>query len=154
MAGANEQFFENWKRQVDTCLKLMDAVVEASAKMRAAQLAAAQETHRRVAELEKAVAEAGSAQEVCSAQWDWTLATCERSAAYWRSLFEAMAEANGRMARCAQDGVQVASAGQAGEVPATGFEAVDNIYREMLKTSQRLLEYTTGAGTEQPKKAA
>jgi len=130
---------------VDTCLKLMDAVVEASAQVRAAQLAAAQETHRRVVELEKAVAEASSAQEAWSAQWSWTLATCERSAAYWRSLFTAMTEANGRLAQCMQDGMGGARADGAGAaLPATGLAAVDQAYRDMLQTSQQFLHSAAG----------
>jgi len=164
MTNGTERFFEAWKKQAEVSVRMMDAVVEATAKMRGTQLSAANETHERTQALEKALADAGNAQEMWGAQWNWALATCERSAAYWRSLFEAMAEANGRMARCVQDGMQCASKAQAGEANATGFAAVDGVYREMLKSSQRLLESATGvfqatalepvAIADQPKKAA
>jgi len=96
MTNGTERFFEAWKKQAEVSVRMMDAVVEATAKMRGTQLSAANETHERTQALEKALADAGNAQEMWGAQWNWALATCERSAAYWRSLFEAMAEANGR----------------------------------------------------------
>ena len=67
------------------------------------------------------------------AQWNWALAGCERSAAYWRNLFEAMTEANSRIARCMQEGASAAGPLPfSGELPATGFQAVDSAYREMI----------------------
>ena len=75
MAGETDQFFEAWKKQVDTSLRVMDAVVESAAKMRATQLSAANETHERMQALEKALADAKSAQEMWGAQWNWALAT-------------------------------------------------------------------------------
>lgn len=146
MAGATDPFFEAWKKQVDTSLRLMDSVVEAAAKMRATQLSAANETHERMQALEKALADAKSAQEMWGAQWSWALATCERSAAYWRALFEAMTEANGILGRCLQDGMQGAVAAPSGDgIPSTGLAAMDKAYREMLENSQKLLQFTTGA---------
>jgi hypothetical protein len=146
MAGETDQFFEAWKKQVDTSLRVMDAVVESAAKMRATQLAAATETHERMQALEKALADAKSAQEMWGAQWNWALASCERSAAYWRALFEAMTEANSIMGRCLQDGMQGAVAAPSGiGIPSTGLAAMDDAYREMLKNSQKLLQFTTGA---------
>lgn len=164
MTDGTEQFFDAWRKQVAVSVRMMDAVVEATAKMRGTQLSAANETHECTRALEKALADASNAQELWGAQWNWALATCERSTAYWRGLFEAMTEANGKMARCVQDGMQGAAKGQAVGAPATGIEAIDGAYREMFKTSQRLLEYATGtlgAATrqadtiaDQPKKAA
>lgn len=146
MAGQTDQFFEAWKKQVDTSLRVMDSVVEAAAKMRATQLSAANETHERMQALEKALADAKSAQEMWGAQWNWALATCERSATYWRALFETMTEANSIMGRCLQDGMQGAVPAPSGDgIPSAGLAAMDNAYREMLKNSQKLLEFTTGA---------
>jgi hypothetical protein len=48
MAGETDQFFEAWKKQVDTSLRVTDAVVESAAKMRATQLSAANETRERM----------------------------------------------------------------------------------------------------------
>lgn len=146
MANGMDPFFDAWKKQVDTSVRMMDAVVEATAKMRSAQLSAANETHQRTQALEKSLADAKSAQELLGAQWNWALASCERSAAYWRNLFEAMNEANGKMACCMQEGVKAAvPARTEGATPSTGFAVVDNAYREMLKTSQQFLQYTAKA---------
>jgi len=106
--SGTEQFFEAWKRQVETGVRAMDAVVEATAKMRAAQLDAANETHRRAQDLEKALLDAKTPQELWNAQWNWAVACSERSAAYWRNLFQAMTEANGAIARGAQEAASVA----------------------------------------------
>jgi hypothetical protein len=146
MTNGTEQFFEGWKKQVDTSVRMMDAVVEATAQMRAAQLSAANETHERVQALEKALAEARNAQEIWGAQWNWALASCERSAAYWRTLFETMTQASGTVGRCVQDSMKGAVAAPSADgIPSTGFAAVDNAYREMLKSSQHLLQYSANA---------
>ena len=146
MTTGTEQFFDAWKKQVETSARIMDAVVDATAKMRAAQLTAATEAHKRTQALETALADAKTAQELWGAQWNWALASCERSAAYWRSLFEAMTQANGDVARCMQDVAKGAVPAQSGDgMPSTGFPAMDNAYREMLKTSQQLLQYTASA---------
>jgi hypothetical protein len=100
------RMFENWKRQVEAGVRAMDAVVEATARMRTAQLEAANETHQRALELEQKLASAMTAQELWQVQWEWTLACGQRSAEYWRHLFEAMSQAGGGVARCVQDGLQ------------------------------------------------
>ena len=151
----SEQFFDSWQKQVEASVRMMDAVIEAAAKMRAVQVSAAKEMQESAQALQKALADAKDAQQLWSAQWNWALATGERSAAYWRSLFDAMNEANGILARGMQEGIPgMTQMPSGGALPATGFEAVDNIYREMLKTSQHLLGYATATSASQPKKAA
>jgi hypothetical protein len=149
MTNAMEPFFDAWKQQVETSVRVMDALVEADAKLRSSQLSAANETHERAQALEKALADCRNAQELWGAQWNWALATCERSAAYWRNLFEVMQEANAKMARCVQERVQGAAQAQqgalgGGELPATGFPAFDQAYRELLKASQQFFPAMTG----------
>ena len=162
MAEPADQILEQWRKHAEAGLRMMDAVVEATTHMREAQLAASQETHERVKTLQKSLAAAKSAQEMWGEQWNWALASCERTAAYWRNLYEAMNEANGKIARCMQEGA--AAAGPlpfSGELPATGFEVVDKAYREMIKSSQQFLQSATSAfappaaqGREAAKKAA
>jgi len=142
MVTGTEQFFEAWKKQVETSIHAMDAVVEAAAKLRSAQLSSANETHERIQVLEQALADAKTAQELWSAQWNWALASCERSAAYWRSLFEVMTQANGTVQHCLQEGMKGALPAQSEiGVPSAGFAAMDNTYRELLKNSQQMLQY-------------
>jgi hypothetical protein len=146
MADAADQFLEHWKKQAEAGVRMMDALVEATARMRESQLAAAQETHERAQALQKSLAAAKSAQEMWGEQWNWTLASCERSAAYWRNLFEAMNEANGKIVRCMQDEAKAAGPLPfTGELPSTGFQTVDSAYRDMLKTSQQFLQSAASA---------
>lgn len=161
MADGTDRILEQWRKHAEAGVRMMDAVVEATTRMREAQLAAAQETHERVQALQKSLAAAKSAQEMWGEQWNWALASCERSAAYWRNLFEAMNEANGKITRCMQEGAS--SAGPlpfSGDLPSTGFQTVDNAYREMMKTSQQFLQSAASAfgapaaAREEVKKAA
>ena len=146
MADGTDQLLEQWRKHAEAGVRMMDAMVEATAKLRAAQLAAAQETHERAQALQKSLAAAKSAQEMWGEQWNWTLASCERSAAYWRNLFEAMNEANGKLVGCMREGANVAGPLQfGGELPSTGLQAVDDAYREMFKTSQQFLQSATSA---------
>ncbi len=146
MADGPDQILEQWRKHAEAGVRMMDAVVEATSHMREAQLAAAQETHERVQALHKSLAAAKSAQEMWGEQWNWALTSCERSATYWRNLFEAMNAANGKIARCMQEGTSASGPLPfSGDLPSTGFQVVDNAYREMVKSSQQFLQTATSA---------
>src|SRR3990172_10482888 len=117
MASGGEQFFEVWKQQVNAGLQILDALVEADAKMRAAQFAAANETHQRTVEAERLLAGAKDAQELWNAQCTWASENAERAAAYWREQFEAMTEANARILKLMQERMQAAAPVEAGTQP-------------------------------------
>lgn len=146
MADPRDELLEQWRKHAEGGVRMMDALVEATTRMREAQLAAARETHERMQALQKSLVAAKNAQEMWGEQWNWTLASCERSAAYWRNLFEAMTEANSRIARCMQEGASAAGPLPfSGDLPSTGFQAVDSAYREMIKSSQQFLQSATKA---------
>lgn len=146
MASGTEQFFEVWKQQVNAGLQILDTLVEATAKVRAAQFAAANETHRRTVEAEKLLAGAKDAQALWNAQCTWASENAERAAAYWREQFEAMSEANARILKVMQEQMQAAAPAEAGANPSVAaLSAVDSAYREMLKTSQQFLAFMPGA---------
>jgi hypothetical protein len=146
MADGTDQLLDQWRKHAEAGVRMMDAVVEATTHLREAQLSAAQETHERMQTLQKSLAAAKSAQEMWGEQWNWTLASCERSAAYWRNLFEAMNTANSKIARCMQEGASAAGPLPfSGDLPSTGFQVVDNAYREMIKSSQQFLQSATSA---------
>jgi hypothetical protein len=145
MTSASEQFFEVWKQQVNSGLQILDAVAEATAKMRSTQLAAANEMQQRTVEAEKLLAGAKDAQELWNAQCTWASANAERAAAYWRDQFEAMTAANARILKLMQERMQAAVPAESGANPSIAVLAsVDSAYREMLKASQQLLGFTTG----------
>lgn len=116
MASINDQVFEMWKQQAEFGMKLIDAMVGVSTKLRTMQLAAANDTHQRTAQAEKAVAQAKSAQDIWSAQYELTIRNCESAATYWRNVFEAMNELNGRVLQCVKESAP--SIRPQGETPA------------------------------------
>jgi hypothetical protein len=105
-----DPILEAWKRQLDRGVRMLDAVVESGARVRAMQLSAAHDTHERICALEKSLAQAKSAQELCDLQWQWALASSERAAAYWRAWFKSMTDAGRALADCAQEGMRAAVA--------------------------------------------
>jgi phasin family protein len=146
MTPGTEQFFEVWKQQVNAGLQILDSLVEATAKVRAAQFAAANEAHQRTVEAEKLLAGAKDAQELWNAQCTWASENAERAAAYWREQFEAMTEANARILKIMQERMQAAAPAEAGGNPSlAALSSVDSVYREMLKSSQQLLAFMPGA---------
>jgi phasin family protein len=149
MTAGTEQFFEMWKQQVNAGLQILDSLVEATAKVRAAQFAAANEAHQRTVEAEKLLAGAKDAQELWSAQCTWASENAERAAAYWREQFEAMSEANARILKIMQERMQSGAPAAAETNPSVAaLSAMDSAYREMLKTSQQLLAFMPGAATK------
>ena len=103
MDSGTDQAFEAWKQQVNSGLRILDTLVEGTAKMHTTQLSAANETHERMREAGKLLAGAKNPQELWNAQWEWAMGNCERSGAYWRSLFETMTEANARLLASVQE---------------------------------------------------
>lgn len=145
MTSGSEQFFEVWKQQVNAGLQILDSLVEATAKVRAAQFAAANEAHQRTVEAEKLLAGAKDAQELWSAQCTWASENAERAAAYWREQFEVMTEANARVLKIMQERMQAVAPAEPGANPSVAaLASVDSIYREMLKSSQQLLAFMPG----------
>jgi phasin family protein len=145
MTPGTEQFFEVWKQQVNAGLQILDSLVEATAKVRAAQFAAANEAHQRTVEAEKLLAGAKDAQELWNAQCTWASENAERAAAYWREQFEAMTEANARILKIMQERMQSAAPPDTAANPMAALASVDSVYREMLKSSQQLLAFMPGA---------
>jgi hypothetical protein len=115
MATGNDELFEAWKQQMDIGMRVLDAMVQGAAKMRAAQLAAANETHQRTVEVEKLILGAQSPHELWTAQWNWAISNCSQAVDYWRAQLEAMTEANARIVSCVQD--QARGAAEAAKKP-------------------------------------
>ena len=149
MNAGTEQFFEIWKQQVNAGLQILDSLVEATAKVRAAQFAAANETHQRTVEAEKLLAGAKDAQELWNAQCTWATENAEKAAQYWREQFGAMTEANARILKIMQERMQQAVPAGAETNPSiAALASVDSVYREMLKTSQQLLSFMPGGAAK------
>lgn len=114
--GATRQMFQTWKEQVDTGIKMIDAIVQGAVEMRTSQLAAATEAHTRDLDAEKSVMGARTASDLLLIQLNWMTANMERSMAYWNQMFQAAADANAKLLECLRE--QSAEPGGKGKAPA------------------------------------
>jgi hypothetical protein len=101
--SASNQLFQTWKQQLDTNLKLIDALVQGTLEMRSSQLAAAMETHDRDMTAERSVGGAKTAMDLWAIQMKWMTSNLERSMAYWNQMLHAAADANGKLVECLRE---------------------------------------------------
>lgn len=141
----DQLMLDAWKQQSGTWLRIVHAMTEGAEKVRAAQLAVASDANAGMPRVEKSVADAENPVEVWNAELAWTMTNLEKSAAYWRSLFDACNETNARICSCLGEQAQ-ASGSRAGEAsPALG--AITAAYGEMFRNWQRMFAMTTEALT-------
>jgi phasin family protein len=124
-------FFDTWKRQLDVGLSVMEAVVEGAIRMRECQLEAAAQAHADLEATRKAIAAAADFPALLKLQADWARANAEKSAAYWRSLSQCIANTDAAVVKCSYP--------QA-EAPDALLGAMDGAYRQWLQTVQRLYQ--------------
>jgi phasin family protein len=130
-----------WKQQLDTGLRLIETVIEGAEKLRESQLEAAVEAHADAEATRKAIAAATDPAEIFRLQNEWMNANVRKCAAYWRSLYEVIAETDTEVARCAC----AVSPTSAQSVPGFGpdvsnqalFNLIDNAYRQWLDATQQ-----------------
>jgi hypothetical protein len=108
--SAANQLFQSWKQQLDTNLKLIDAVVQGTLEMRSSQLAAAMETHDRDMTAEQSVTGAKSALDLWAIQMKWMTGNLERSMAYWNQMLQATVDANSKLVECLRGQAQTPGA--------------------------------------------
>jgi hypothetical protein len=101
--SASKQMFQTWKQQLDTNLKLIDALVQGTLEMRSSQLAAAMETHDRDMSAEKSVLGAKSVMDLWAVQMNWMAGNLERSMAYWNQMLQASVDANSKLVECLRE---------------------------------------------------
>lgn len=115
--SASNQLFQSWKQQLDTNLKLIDALVQGTLEMRSSQLAAAMETHDRDMTAEKSVIGAKSVMDLWAIQMNWMAGNLERSMAYWNQLMQATVDANSKLVECLREQAQTPGAVEQSEKP-------------------------------------
>jgi phasin family protein len=98
-AQAENPALAAWKRQLDSTLRMIEAICEGSRKIGEAQLKAAIEAHASAAAADKILAKAGDAQELWRIQNEWLAASAEKSLAYWRELCEVVMETQSTIAK-------------------------------------------------------
>lgn len=119
-AGAmTAQALEAWKKQLDTALRMVEALTEGAMKMHEVQLEAATDTHANAVAAQQAIAKAGDAAEFSRLGSEWAMHNLQHAMGYWRQMFETALETNAAMVKC----VAGAQAGFGLPVKAADFAA-------------------------------
>jgi len=89
-----------WKRQADAGLRLLEAMVEGSTRMREIQLEAAAQAHADAEATRKALAAASDLPQILKLQTQWAQANAGKCLAYWRSVFQSVMETDAALVKC------------------------------------------------------
>ena len=157
-AKADEATVKALKGQLDTTLRVIEAITEGSMKMRDAQLTAATEAHADAAATLKLLEKATDPQELARIQSEWLGASLQKSLGYWTALFTAMVETQTSIAKCMAQPAQAAMAEMQAPTPAEAApvqmqKAMDALYKPWLETTQELLASVARSGASAEKRA-
>lgn len=157
-AKADEVAVKALKGQLDTALRVIEAITEGSMKMRDAQLTAATEAHADAAATLKLLEKTTDPQELTRIQSEWLAAGLQKSLGYWTALFTAMVETQTNIAKCMAQPTQAAVTGMqaltpADTTPASMQKAMDALYKPWLETTQELLASVARSGVSAEKRA-
>lgn len=132
MTSKPEDFLmQAWKRQCDAGLGALEAIIEGATKIHETQLQAAAEAHADAEATRKAITAATDPSQLFKLQAEWARANAQKSLAYWRSVYQALAETGAAVAKCAGGAAPVT-------VPETaGLNLIDSAYRQWLEAAQR-----------------
>jgi len=131
-----------WKVQLDTVLRVTEALTEGAMKLRDVQLAAATETHASAAATRALVEKCCDAQELYRLQSEWLSASLQQSFAYWASLYSTVIETQQSMAQCIapQPEASPAEAPAVPEMPRWPLQdMMDSFYKPFIETTKELL---------------
>ena len=116
----NDFTLQAWKQQLDAALRAFESMTEASLRIREAQLEAAVQAHAAAEAARKQLEKAEDLQALWRMQGEWMTAAMQSAFAYWRSLYEATAQA------------------PSPEAGKNLVETMDSAYRRWLETTQQL----------------
>ena len=92
-----------WKAQLDTAMRITEAIIEGSTRMHEVQIEAATDAHADAVATQKSLAAASDPAELLRIQTEWLAANQKKSMEYWRHLVEAAAETNARVMGCLRE---------------------------------------------------
>jgi len=92
-----------WKRQLDSSMRITEAIIEGSTRMHEVQIEAATEAHADAVATQKALAAATGPAEMLRIQSEWLAANQKKSMEYWKGLYEAAAATNAQLMGCLRD---------------------------------------------------
>lgn len=132
---AEDFLVQAWKQQLDTALRLVEAMVDGATKLREMQIEAATDAHADAVATRKSIAAATDMAQLLQLQTGWARANAEKCAAYWRALYELAAQTQGELARCVCAQAPVISSGD--ESKTALLSLIDNAYKQWLDTTQQ-----------------
>ncbi len=91
MATNDDFLVQVWKQQLDTGLRVMEALVEGVTRLREMQLEAAARAHADLEATRKSMAAATDIVRLLELQAEWARANAQRCAEYWRGLYDVAA---------------------------------------------------------------
>ena len=130
------------KRQADSGLRLLEAMVEGSTRMRDIQLEAAAQAHADAEATRKALAAATDIPQLMKLQAQWAQANAEKCVAYWRSVYQAVMETDAALVKCAwgEAALPLPESFKAADLEASRqalLGVVDGAYKQWLDAAQR-----------------
>ena len=100
---ADKTMMDAWKRQLDTTMRITEALIEGSTRMHEVQIEAATEAHADAVATQKALASAAGPAELLRIQTEWLAANQKKSMEYWKGLVEAAAATNAQVMGCLRE---------------------------------------------------
>ena len=100
---ADKTMMDAWKRQLDTTMRITEALIEGSTRMHEVQIEAATEAHADAVATQKALASAAGPSELLRIQTEWLAANQKKSMEYWKGLVEAAAATNAQVMGCLRE---------------------------------------------------
>lgn len=131
-----------WKEQLDTILRVTEAITEGAMRLRDTQLTAATEAHASTAATRMLLEKTCDTQELYRLQSEWLSANLQQSLAYWATLYTTVIETQRSMARCIAPRPEASSseAPAVPEIPSWPLQdMMDSFYRPFIETTKELL---------------
>jgi len=140
------------KRQLESWLRFVEAITEASRQMRESQLAAALEAHASAVATRERIAKTTDPQELWRIQSEWASASLQRSLAYWRDLYQTTSQTQWRVVKCLSEpiGIDLPKASTGSEVALLGV--MGEAYKRWVDTTRQF--YASQPAAPQPKRQA
>lgn len=123
-------FMQACKQQLDASLRIVETLIDGAIRIRELQLQAAAAAHADAEATRKSIAAATDAVQVLRLQGQWVAANAEKCAAYWRSMYQALADTQGRLASSLAAPAPAALPGADSRKVLLGL--IDNAYKQWL----------------------
>jgi phasin family protein len=110
-ANPDNTMMQAWKQQLDTAMRVTEALIEGSTRVHEMQIEAATEAHADCVATQRSLAGAQNPAELLRIQTEWLVANQRKSMDYWRHLYEAAAETQAQVAGCLREAAPEAKPG-------------------------------------------